>query len=379
MIDRVGISCTGCGSCEARCPFGAIGFKTDTNGFTYPHIDVERCTKCNLCERSCPVSNELTTESNDSITTYAAFATEKPSQSSSGGSFYSIAHAVLSNGGVVYGAYLTTDLNVIHIRVDNKESLYKLCGSKYVQSLISPDLYKSIETDLKNEKQVLFIGTPCQVAGVKLFLRRNYENFYTIDLICHGVPSPKVFSDFINYCKKLRRHKITGFIFRDNRDGWNNIFKSTIKYEDSIQEYNTGLSNLWNRLFFSELITRPSCHECRFATTQRVGDLTLGDFWGIKNVPVAIHNKGVSLILCNTHKGRELLSISPLTLIESKTNRTEHPNLYNPTPMNPDKADFQDYYNANGFSKAVKRYFGFSKWLDFKLRLYSILSKIRQK
>lgn len=379
MIDKVGKSCTGCGACEARCPFDAITFKEGNNSFVYPAINPDKCTKCNLCERVCPTLVNLDNLQHKYVYSYAASLAKKPVEASSGGGFYSIAKSTIAAGGVVYGALMSPDMTVRHSRIDDVSSLHGLCGSKYVQSIIAPDIFKRIESDLKDGIQVLFSGTPCQVAGLRLYLRKDFENLYTIDLVCHGVPSPAIFADYIKYCSKLRRRAVSSFLCRDNRHGWNNIFKSTIMYANGKEEYNTGLANLWNRIFFSELITRPSCHECRFTRTERIGDLTLGDFWGIETVPEDVKRKGVSLILCNTEKGRFLLSNTELNLIESETNIKEHPNLYRPTTANPRSSEFMQYYHENGFSKAIKRYFGFSAWLDFKLRVHSKMNRLIQR
>lgn len=375
MIDKVGKSCTGCGTCEARCPFGAISFEKDTIGFAYPHINAEKCTKCNLCESACPALADLNCIKHSAGTCYAAFASDKPKSSSSGGSFYAIAKKIIADGGVAYGAAMTDGVSIRHERIDDPSSIDRLCGSKYIQSFISPDIFKSVETDLKKGLPVIFSGTPCQVAGLRLYLRKDFDNLYTIDLVCHGVPSPGVFSDYIRYCEKLRHQSIAGFLCRDNRAGWNNIFKSTIKYTCGKEEYNTGLANLWNRIFFSELITRMSCHECRFTQMHRVGDLTLGDFWGIKTVRDYAVSRGVSLLMCNTPKGKRLLSEANINIEPATTNIKEHPNLFHPTKANTQREEFQQYYLTHGFAETVKRYFGFSPWLDFKLRVHSRLHK----
>lgn len=375
MIDKVGKSCTGCGSCEARCPYNAISHTQSSDGFYYPFIDPTACTGCNLCERVCPALVETSTLLQVPLASYAANTLHKPLLSSSGGSFHAIAKKFISGGGFVCGATISEDVHVKHVLINKLDDLKKLCGSKYVQSHINSTCYKLIENSLRSGNKVLFVGTPCQVAGIKLYLRKEYDNLFTIDLICHGVPSPGIFADYIAYCSKLRHKSIYSFVCRDNRDGWNKYFKSTIKYSDGTEEYNSALSNLWNRIFFSELITRTSCHECRFTQTNRVGDITLGDFWGLKECDQFTEKTGASLLLCNTRKGADLLKTSQLNIIEAYTDQKNHPNLYNPTLPNPLRSQFMTDYSTEGFNGICKKYFGFSAWLDLKIRIYSWLKR----
>lgn len=377
MIDRVGNECFGCHVCEAICPTKAISFFVSEDGFQYPRILYNKCIECQACEKVCPAIQNIMKSNAYHIDSFAAQYFEKPPQSSSGGLFFAIASYIIKHNGVVYGAMLNDNAVVTHHRVDRLTDLTALCGSKYVQSHISKELIVKIKEDLKSNLEVLVVGTPCQLAGLKLYLKKEYKNIILIDLICHGVPSPRIFQEYIKFCEKLRHKKIIDFIFRDNRDGWNNCFKSTILYKKGNEEYNSALSNLWNRLFFSELITRECCGNCRFTSYKRLGDITLGDFWGIEGVPQKIKNKGVSLILCN-EKGYSLLNkINNLFLKDAQTNKYEHPNLYFPTQPNPEKTQFINDWNRYGFEKVIKKYFGFSSWLDLKIRTAYRLKKIK--
>lgn len=372
MIDSVGKLCTGCMTCIARCPQKAIVSRICKDGFMMPLIDHAICVDCGICDKVCPIINDANI-SEDNIESFAAQALNKPTESSSGGAFAAIAEYIINCGGIVYGATLKEGRHVKHIGISSIEEIRQLSGSKYVQSEITQNIPFEIESHLKSGRKVLFVGCPCQVSGLKSFLRKPYENLFLIDLICHGVPSSKLFTDYISYCEKLRGKKIIDFKFRDNREGWNNIFKSTIYYSDGKQEYNTALSNLWNRIFFSELATRPSCSQCKFSNMHRLGDLTLGDFWGINKSLVQNADKGISLILCNTAKGKALLNRSDIVLKEAETTETEHPNLFHPTKANPDSAVFLESYRTNGFKKTIKDYFGFTRWLDLKIRVHALL------
>lgn len=371
MIDSVGIDCCGCRACSAACPSSAIKFRKNGIGFDYPIIDSHLCTECNLCQRVCPALNDC--DSSTSISSFAAYAKDKPNESSSGGAFFSIAKKIIQAGGVVYAASFDKSKTIKHRRIDNISDIIQLCGSKYVQSEIEQNVYRQVRKDLGANKSILFVGTPCQIAGLKGFLHKRYDNLFTIDLVCHGVPSPQIFCDYITYCERIRFKEISNFIFRDNRDGWNNDFKSTIVYYNGRCEYNTLLSNLWNRIFFSELCSRQCCHTCKYARLQRLGDITLGDFWGIKG---DFDTNGVSLVLCNSLKGKTLIEESGLVLFNAYTNSSEHPNLYKPTQPNPQSIEFEQYYQEQGFKRAMKRYFEYTPWLDFKVKIYRIVSSI---
>ena len=379
MIDKVAQDCTGCFACGDKCPVGAISFRYKSDGFAYPVINNWVCTQCQLCEHICPI---LSVEDGyDKITSYASYAFSKPNESSSGGMFYAIACAVIRDNGVVYGAAFSNQMKLSHVRVTQVEELRKLCGSKYVQSDCS-GIYKRVQNDLKTGTKVLFSGTPCQVSGLKKFLHKNYESLYTIDLICHGVPSPGVFSDWIHYCENLRKKTVVEFLTRDNRDGWDNRFRSTLIYMDGKQEYNSMLSNLWNRVFFSELATRKSCSNCKFARLSREGDITLGDFWGVEKVsPESFNKEGVSFVQVNTDKGQAILnSISDhVKLTEASTTEKEHPNLYHPTHANPQREQFMYDYSQHGFEFVIKRYFGYTRWLDLKIRVKALLNNLIKK
>lgn len=332
MIDIVGEACYGCAACYDICPQNAITFATNKEGFGFPQIQAEVCTQCDVCEKACPVLGHK--QGHTIQKSYASFAKHKETsqQSSSGGMFYVLADKVIVEGGAVYGAAFNVELKLNHVRVTEVDQLYRLCGSKYIQSELI-NVHEQVREDLRAGLRVLFSGTPCQVAGLRNFLRREYDNLILIDLICHGVPSPGLFEDYLKFVNKLKNKKVTGFITRDNRDGWDDKFRSTLIFDDGKEEYNSMLSNLWNRLYFSELATRKSCEECQFANMNRQGDITIGDFWGIQNVDKNMYNReGVSLILLNTDKGQAAYdSIKYLIQFnEAYTSENEHPNLYHP-------------------------------------------------
>ncbi len=250
--------------------------------------------------------------------------------SSSGGAFYSIAKQILLDGGIVYGAAFDEQNNVVHLSVDNIESMERLMGSKYVQSNLG-NVFKDISRQLDFGKKVLFSGTPCQVAAVKRFLGKRAETdmFYTCDIICHGVPSPEVFAEYCRYIEKENNESIVKISFRNKKEfDWKDC-KETIELSSS----KSIVMNEWMRLFYGHEIMRQSCYKCRFTNLNRQGDITLGDFWGIERVKCEFaDNKGVSLILVNSNKGMTLFKAitNETTSLEADIKDTVQPQLYKP-------------------------------------------------
>lgn len=376
MIDKLKDECCGCGTCGDICTHHAISFCQNNEGFLFPQIDATLCTECNLCERVCPMLNTL--DGSSIKESLAAYAKRPPKNSSSGGMFSVLASSILNANGVVYGAAYDERIYLRHTRITTIEELPNLCGSKYVQSDCR-GIFKQVLTDLKQNLKVLFVGTPCQVAGLKNFLRKDYENLYLVDLICHGVPSPGIFADYLRYCEKLRSKQISNFLIRDNREGWNNVFKSTLTFQNGKEEYNSMLTNLWNRIFFSELAVRKNCEHCKFASQSRLGDITLGDFWGIEKANKFMYNeKGVSLILVNSDKGLELVQQEKgkISSAVAHTNEKEHPNLYHSIKQDVRRTEFMSDYSTHGFAYIADKYFGYNRKLDVKIRINRFLHRL---
>jgi len=292
------LHCSGCSACKNVCPSDAISMEENDEGFLYPVINKEKCTQCGLCKKVCPISKQEVF--NDNPIDYFAMQSKNERilyNSSSGGVFYSIAKYILDKDGYICGAELKNK-ETRHIIINNEKDLYKLMGSKYVQSEIG-DVYKEIKAILENNKLVLFTGTPCQVAGLKSFLNKNYDNLYTIDLICHGVPSPKVFKRY------LEENNITDekIYFRDKTNGWNR-FNFVVKnnYGDLIKDEFT--QNIYIKGFLQNIYLRKTCSSCQYAKLNRCSDMTLGDFWSVEYFHKNFrNNKGTSLVLLNSQKG----------------------------------------------------------------------------
>jgi len=299
--------CYGCGACFNKCPVNAIKMEYDKDGFIFPKIDETKCTKCGLCQKVCPTiqAKELTKEKKNEC--YAVWADEETRLvSSSGGMFSILANYILEQGGYVCGAAYTDDfMSVEHIIVDNKNDLAKLRGSKYVESN-TKKVYSEIEKLLKEDKYVLFSGCPCQVTGLYTFLGKEYEKLYTMDLICHGASSTKAYKSYLNEFTKGK--KIKNLNFRDKSVfGWATTF--TIETEDGNIIRRKCLESYWYKGFLTGLINRKVCSQCEFAQKIRVGDITIGDFWGINEFNKLYNdNKGTSVVLTNTEKGRKIFN-----------------------------------------------------------------------
>lgn len=297
--------CCGCHSCVNKCPKGAITMQERNNGFKYPVIDQSKCVDCGLCKKSCPVLNKNNNKS-DYAVSYACYNKNMQERlnSSSGGIFILLAREILNRGGVVFGASFDKEFNVIHIPVEKEEDIYKLMGSKYLQSIIG-DSYKMVKKYLDDDKYVFFTGTPCQIEGLKSFLGREYDRLYTQDIICHGVPSPKVWQKYIKYQQNKNKEKIRNVQLRNKDLGWS-LFQTKIFFET--KTYSENFTNdLYMKAFLNNLCLRESCYNCSFKKKKRIADITLADYWGInKEHPNMNDNKGTSLVVVHSEKGKEL-------------------------------------------------------------------------
>lgn len=301
MIDNKRNMCTGCTACYTVCPKKAISMITDENGFKYPVIDEKKCVKCGLCEKVCPLNKN----SNDSMNIcYAAFNKNENDLllgSSSGGIFELIANKFLENNGIVIGAAFENN-TLIHKAVIKIDDLEQLKGSKYVQSDLN-DIFSFIKNNISSNK-ILFIGTPCQVAGLKSICKN--DNLFTIDLFCHGVPSPLLFSKYIQDLELKYFKKIEKINFRDKKDGWQDYYTS-IWFDDGTSVSESHNDNVYMNLFLTDMDLRESCYNCKFKLGNKYSDLTLGDYWGIQNVNSKMFNKnGVSAVIINNVKGLDL-------------------------------------------------------------------------
>lgn len=300
--------CCGCGSCAAVCPCNAITMNSDSEGFLYPVTDKSECVRCNKCVQSCPAINSSEKHAEKPSGYWAINSDEKMrAESSSGGVFTVISEKIINNGGIVFGAAMADDCrSVRHISVDNIDDLYKLRGSKYVQSNIA-DSYNRAKEFLDNGKEVLFSGTPCQIEGLLKFLGKDYKKLTCIDLICHGVPSPEVWDKYIGYVEKKAKSRVENVSFRSKLSGWRR-FSVLISFENKTEFVNSRIDDLFMKAFLGDICLRPSCYSCKFKKLNRRSDITMADFWAVERIhPEIDDDKGVSLIIVHSVKGESLL------------------------------------------------------------------------
>ena len=308
--------CCGCSACAQRCPKGCISMQQDGEGFFYPKVDTSVCIDCHLCERVCPVNNQSVERK--PLGTFAAksLIDDVRIQSSSGGLFTLLAEHTIEQGGIVFGVRWDEEWNVRHDYTETEEELVKFRSSKYLQSIIG-DSYLKAEKFLKEGREVMFTGTPCQIAGLKHFLRKEYDNLLTVEVICHSVPSADVWQQYLS--EKLQSLKwdksdIRHISFRDKRTGWKG-YSFTIENKKSEVYTELGSKNSFMRGFLADLYTRPSCHACPAKQLRSGSDITLGDFWGIESLmPKIDDNRGVSAVLANTEKGCKALNDLPMQI-----------------------------------------------------------------
>lgn len=298
--------CCGCQACVQVCPKSCLEMQQDEEGFLYPVLSAaDACIQCGLCERVCPILHTPETEKKIP-TAYAAnnLNTSVRLESSSGGIFTLLAEQILSQGGIVYGAALDGGY-VWHIRVEKAENLALLRGSKYVQSDIGKT-YLQVKQDLEQKRKVLFTGTPCQIAGLKSFLRKDDDNLVCMDLICHGVPSPMVWKKYISFREKNAGASVVGMSFRDKQYGWKEFAMRVVFSDDAVYLRKTA-EDVYMKAFLNDLCLRPSCYHCKFKKINRVSDITVADFWGIEDMcPDLDDDKGTSLVIVNSEKGRKI-------------------------------------------------------------------------
>lgn len=384
--------CCGCQACAENCPKSCISLYEDEEGFTYPMVDTTICINCHICEKVCPIINQGIER--EPLAVYAAINKNDNIRldSSSGGIFTLLAEKIIEQGGVVFGARWNTRWEVEHNYTETVEGLKQFRGSKYVQSNINGS-YSKIETFLKGGREVLFSGTPCQIAGLRSYLRKDFDNLLLVECICHGVPSPAVFRQYLRELsekinsnnkgeRKWKENSIilTDVNFRDKRDGWNN-YHCTFTFssnEESIQYSFPSMQNVYFRGFNSDLYLRPSCHECQFRSLRSGSDITLGDFWGIDKVmPEFDDDKGVSAVIINTIKGKIIFDSLDIEAVKSSYDKICQFNhsIIKSDPPHPHRADFF-LHDELSVHQRVYKYCWSSKNRLFLSRMRSLVEAV---
>lgn len=354
MINANQTNCTACTACLHKCPVGCISFKQDNEGFFYASVDTEKCINCNICNKVCPEKNLIRNQNKSKVYAVKLEDTNIRLKSSSGGVFISIAMKVLSQNGFVCGAIYDDDMKVVHCCTNGIDIVKKMMGSKYVQSDLN-DSFVSVKKILENKNvPILFTGTPCQVAGLKKYLNKDYDQLITIQLVCHGVPSPKLFEKYKEYLtKKLKIRELKLLTFRDN-----NKFKITVYDEKNFFKWN-GNADLYLRPYIKGKNYRMVCYDCKYSNNH-IADFTIGDFWGLEELePSFCDGKGVSICMINSSKGEKLFdSIEGITSISMKYSEAakNNQNLIRPSVKDPDRDYFYDGIDENDYFESLKKY-----------------------
>lgn len=318
-ICKNSLDCTGCGACFASCPKGAISMQQNGN-FTIPVIDQKQCVECGICQNVCPQNKEPSPQKPIAVYVYQTADKELLYNSSSGGAFGTFSKYILNDGGQVVGASLQNGRKAVHTVCKNEEELKQLHGSKYVQSDFYP-IIDRIKELANTQAKVLVSGTPCQIAGIKSALKKDYDNVYYLDIICTGVMSPKIFETYIDLLEQRKKCKITDFKFRDKTNGWH---KSNILLckDDGSSEVLTRKQSEYFILFGSNIGMRECCYNCKYRNYNSKADITIGDYWGIESFDSTLNaDDGYSIILVNTQKGAALIenAISKVDLLKETT------------------------------------------------------------
>lgn len=300
------IDCCGCTACMHVCPVKCITMREDGEGFLYPAVDSQRCIGCRKCDEVCPARS--LENGNTETDTYICYNRDDKvrKQSSSGGVFSLLSEWVIKQNCAVFGAAFDGDFEVCHIAAETEEELSKLRGSKYVQSRLE-DAYPLAKKYLENKSMVLFSGTGCQIAGLKKYLGREYENLYTVDVLCHGVPSLKIWRMYLDDLKNRYGADIEKIEFRNKQNGWKN-FCMNIEFADNQRYSVLHRDDEFMQMFLGNIDLRQTCYNCRFKDLPRISDMTIGDSWGVEGyMPDMDDDGGTSVVYVHSPKGRQML------------------------------------------------------------------------
>lgn len=357
-------NCTGCGLCKIKCPKSCIYMKEDKEGFRYPKIHSSMCINCGLCVRICPMTSAADNLYNKMEREFfCGFINNQETllKSSSGGIFAVLANYIININGYVCGCVYNDSLEAIHVLSNDMKVIEKMYGSKYVQSHADHCFSKIVEL-LNSNTTVMFTGTACQIAALRLFIGKDYSNLYYVEILCHGVPSPGFFREYKKYLKKKLSAQIKDIKFRDKRkDGWGSEHRTCIIYEKNgiTKEYRPILPAYFSSFFYG-LNLRESCYNCRFATPERIADLTIGDFWGSWSKYRKRFDNGISVVGLNSLKGKQLIEHVKNKLVFFETLSEEeavksNDNFEHPINRPIERDNFYDNVFENGYKHIWKK------------------------
>jgi len=373
---RLADDCVGCGACSAACPKRCVLMECDDEGFLYPRADMSVCVRCGACLKACPVASSRNFDQYDrspvSVLACKSVNEELRMASSSGGIFGLLAEAVAGLGGVVFGARFDESLCVNHGFAAAVEGLRAFYGSKYVQSRTDV-AYAEVRSFLDQGRPVLFSGTPCQTAGLKSFLGREYDGLFCVDFICHGVPSPKAWRRYLDFQESKAGSSAVNASFRDKRYGWK-TYAASIIFKDGSEYCETNDKDPYMMAFLSDLCLRPSCHACMFKMPRGKADITLADFWGVQDVmPEMDDDRGTSLVFVNSVKGKALFDMIKDRVLSKEADAAKviarNPSAVSSAPMKPEREMFFRGLDSTPFDALSAKYCGSGRMARLRRKL----------
>lgn len=383
MIDKLDYSkCVLCKACSNICPNKCITFEEEHDTFLYPKIDYKECVECNLCEKVCPVSSKKETfESEKNVSIVKSKNEETRKESSSGGFFFEVGKDVLNQSGIVYGVKITENFDITFDNAGDEKKLEQFRKSKYVQADMK-NTYIDIKEKLNKGREVLFSGCPCQVAALKKYLRKDYDNLICVDFICHGVPSENIFKGYISMLEKKYKSKIKEISFRNKRKGWSNSSIS-VKFENGNEYSEEWIYDAYMIGFLKNVFLKKSCYKCEFKNLKSRSDITIGDFWGAEVfLPQIDDDKGLSVIIRNTLKGEKIFKKVSDSLniydIDFKSATKYNQHLFNSAVYNENRESFFDDVKKIGIENSIKKYCEMSKYKVLKGKIRRKLGKIKK-
>ena len=371
--------CCGCSACMVKCPYDAIEMQPDIMGFVYPQIDENKCVNCGLCLKVCQFKISYDRHGKIDVPKVFALRNKDKSElnkSQSGAAFFTIAKRLLQEHGfVIYGVGLDENFLAVYKSAKTVDELENLRGSKYIQSRFFFECFKKIEKNLSEGKKVLFSGTPCQVAGLLAVIPFSLrETLYTIDIICHGVPAPNAWSQYIKWIERKYKKKVIAVDFRDKTYGWHSC-RESFYFTDSQKVSRDSFRHFL--MSDSHFCTRPACAKCPFTNTKRIGDLTIGDYWGWEKKHNEFNDdKGVSLVMVNSVKGDETLQLikDDVLMIESSIEDCLQPQLQRPITINMEEQEQFKRILSSGRFDSIMRHFADE---GLKYRIFRFIVRIK--
>lgn len=386
--------CSGCTACASSCPTECIKMVEDKEGFKYPEVDTQKCINCHKCEKVCPVLQKKVIYTEEKISAVIARIKdfEVLMRCTSGGVFTALAMECVEQGGIVYGAAYDEKFNVVHMGVQDKQSVIRLAGSKYVQSDIG-DTFLQVKTEVQSGRSVMFCGTPCQVAGLDSYLGKKYDNLLLVDLVCHGVPSPKLWRVYLAHIQQ-KYGKLSSVNFRGKNLGYHVSVMEEV-FATGHKRIGSARTNMMLKCFFRNIADRPICYKCTFKTVSRCSDLTLFDSWHAAELVPELKDddKGYTTILIQSDKGKRFVDARKDKLECYKVNsemalKLDGKMATNSVQMHPQREVFYDYLEENGIEKTVNKflpisvldnYIEKSKFVFRKVGVLKLIKKIKNK